>query len=346
MKKYFDDGAITIYHGDALATLAWMPKESVHCCVTSPPYWGLRDYGVPGQLGLEATPEKYVDSMVAVFSEVKRVLRDDGTLWLNVGDSYSASPKGTLRGQEKSTLTSTETQEKSPVGINKLVDGLKPKDLIGIPWMLAFALRADGWYLRSDIIWAKPNGMPESVTDRPTRSHEHLFLLTKSERYFFDAAAIRTPPRAGTVLRLSQPTLDRQVGSNRANGGRKTNGPMKARIPERKKERGHPRPMEGNLDAEPRDHQGLGGANIRDVWWISPATFSEAHFATFPEDLVLPCILAGCPAGGTVLDPFLGSGTTAMVAEANACKAIGIELNEEYIKIALGRVKQKGLEFA
>lgn len=182
-----------IRQGDALATLRTLESESVSCVVTSPPYWGLRDYHIEGQLGLERTPDEYVCKLVATFREVKRVLKNDGTLWLNLGDSYCASPKGSLNGQDKSGLTSTRTQVNAPSGVDRRVAGIKQKDLVGIPWMVAFALRADGWYLRSDIIWAKNNPMPESVTDRPTRSHEFIFLLTKSAKYFYDAEAIKEP---------------------------------------------------------------------------------------------------------------------------------------------------------
>lgn len=244
---------IDIRLGDALTVLKTLPDESVQCCVTSPPYWGLRDYAVVGQLGLERTPEAYVETMVSAFREVRRVLRKDGTLWLNIGDSYCAAPKGSLAGQDKSGLTSTRAQENAPCGVSKLAPrvgrnpkagqgnadvagaphrrklaGYKPKDLIGIPWMLALALRSDGWYLRAPIIWAKPNGMPGSQKDRPTISHEYVWLLSKSRRYFYDWKAERTPLAASSVARLGQPTLDQQQGSLRANGGAKTNGPMKA----------------------------------------------------------------------------------------------------------------------
>ena len=351
----YQDDAITILQGNALDELRGLPDESIHCCVTSPPYWGLRDYGVAGQIGMEKTPEEYVERLVAVFREVKRVLRPDGTLWLNIGDSYAGSwgaqgrqgKNGQMAGRSVVSARQIEAHPKRLSNTGSIREsGLKPKDLIGIPWRVAFALRADGWYLRSDIIWAKPNGMPESVTDRPTRSHEYLFLLSKSERYHFNAEAVRTPPRTGTILRLQQPSLERQQGSLRANGESRTDRPMKAKIPKRDKQRGHLRQHEGfnqRWDYMTHEEQQMNGANIRDVWWISPMPFKEAHFATFPPELIQPCILAGCMLGGVVLDPFLGSGTTAMVAEALNCKSIGIELNPNYIKIALRRLKQKGL---
>lgn len=271
--------SVRILEGDALTVLRTLPDQSVQCCVTSPPYFGLRDYGVVGQLGLEKTPQLYVDAMVGVFSEVKRVLRDDGTLWLNIGDSYAGSGKGgnpeegkqaTNRGSQSIGVLYGKTGETARQAAvtnvtRKTFDGIKAKDLIGIPWMLAFALRADGWYLRSDIIWHKPNPMPESVTDRPTKSHEYLFLLTKSERYFYDADAIAEPSAETSILRLAQPTLEDQQGSSRVPG--KTNGPMKA----------------------------VGGStrNARSVWSITTVGYSEAHFATFPPKLIEPCILAG-----------------------------------------------------
>ena len=316
--------------GDCIASMRELPDQSVHTCVTSPPYFGLRDYGHIGQIGLEPTPDAYVAKLVEVFREVKRILRDDGTLWLNLGDSYAGSR----------------------------ID-LKNKDLIGIPWRVAFALQADGcadwkavqaigrlrvelidayrdaplpdrviaaldrldaeyreakgsgWYLRQDIIWHKPNPMPESVTDRCTKAHEYIFLLSKSPKYYFDNEAIKEPATESSIARISQPTLATQVGSNRVPG--KTNGNMKA----------------------------VGGVmrNKRSVWTVTTKPFKGAHFATFPHDLIEPCILAGCPEGGTVLDPFGGSGTTAGVAIAHGRKAILCELNPEYAAMVDRRVQ-------
>lgn len=297
---------LTILQGDCIEKLRELPDESVQTCITSPPYWGLRDYGVEGQLGLESTPEEYVQNLVEVFQEVKRVLRDDGTLWLNLGDSYAAN---------------RTYQVKNGIGAkehifgrgSKVPPGLKQKDLVGIPWMVAFALRADGWYLRSDIIWNKPNPMPERVTDRPTKAHEHVFLLSKSANYYYDHKAIKEPVSQSTISRLTQNVMN-QKGSDRANGGAKTNGNMKA----------------------------VGGStsrNRRTVWTVSTKPFKGAHFATFPKDLILPCVLAGAPEYGTVLDPFFGAGTTALVALENLRSCIGIELNPAYVEIAKRRLK-------
>lgn len=256
--------------GDALERLRTLEPESVHTCVTSPPYYNLRDYGVDGQIGREDTPEEYISRLVSVFREVRRVLRPDGTLWLNIGDSYATrsgpQPPGNTRNQ------CGHTAKRAPAGY-------KYKDMIGIPWMLAFALRSDGWYLRQDIIWAKTRAIPESVRDRCTRSHEYIFLLSKSERYHFDAAAIREPAVS---------------------------------------------------DGGTRDK--------RDVWMLPTAHFQGAHFAVFPEGLVRPCILAGCPEGGTVLDPFMGSGTTGVVAKRLRRNFMGIEISREYCAMAADRI--------
>lgn len=302
-----------ILYGDCREKLAEIKNGTANTCVTSPPYYGLRDYGVNGQIGLEQSPEEYVQQMVEVFREVKRVLADDGTLWLNLGDSFY--PHGGSRGNKTpagDTLKGRDNlYQPAPKLKNSL--GIKGKDLIGIPWMVAFALRADGWYLRSDIIWSKPNCMPESVTDRPTKAHEYLFLLSKHERYYYDHEAIKEPVVQSTVLRLAQ-NIENQQGSERANGGDKTNGNMKA-----------------VGDGSER--------NKRSVWTVPTANFSEAHFATFPEKLIEPCILAGCPIGGIVLDPFFGAGTTGLVAIQNDRNYIGIELNPEYIEIAKRRLE-------
>jgi DNA modification methylase len=331
---------LTILTGDCREMLKTLPENSVHCCVTSPPYWGLRDYGCDGQIGLEATPSAFVAEMVAVFAEVRRVLREDGTCWLNLGDSYNAHP-----GQRKATDKVGPKQETN-AGSNTIgsrhCEALKPKDLIGIPWRVAFTLQADGWWLRGDHVWAKPNGMPESVTDRPTRSHEYVFLLTKSERYWYDSEAVRTAPKSSTVTRLSQ-DVESQAGSTRANGGGKTNGTMKA-VKKSDKQRGHTRRHAGfndRWDAMGRDEQIENGANRRSVWWIPPAQCKESHFAVMPERVAEICIRAGCPDGGTVLDPFLGSGTTAYVARNLGRKCVGIELNPEYVKLAKKRNAQQ-----
>jgi DNA modification methylase len=303
-----------IHIGDCLESLRAMPAESVQTCVTSPPYFGLRDYGMDGQIGLEATPDAFVARLVGVFREVRRVLRDDGTLWLNLGDSYAGG--GTIgRNDGGRDLTGgggnrLGSGNPGAQGVRKPVASLKPKDLIGIPWRVAFALQADGWYLRQDIIWHKPNPMPESVTDRCTKAHEYVFLLSKSARYYFDADAIKEPSAESSVARLAQPTLIRQVGSSRVPG--KTNGTMKA----------------------------VGGdtRNRRSVWTVTTKPFKGAHFATFPPDLIEPCILAGAPIGGVVLDPFGGSGTTAGVAIKHGRRAVLCELNPEYAAMIPARI--------
>jgi len=290
-----------ILQGDCRQTLKSLPDESVNCCVTSPPYFGLRDYGCEDQIGLEQTPDAFVEELVEVFREVKRVLRDDGTLWLNLGDSYASNPAS--GGSQSSKMTGGE-HKRTPTSPYRRPEGLKHKDLIGIPWRVAFALQADGWYLRQDIIWHKPNPMPESVQDRCTKAHEYIFLLSKSARYFYDIKSVMEPVASGTVARLSQPTISQQVGSDRVPG--KTNGNMKA---------------VGSTETR----------NRRSVWTVTTKPYSGAHFATFPPDLIEPCILAGSPRGGFVLDPFGGSGTTAQVAMENNRSAILCELNPEYV---------------
>ena len=331
-----------IYCADALEGLKKIKDKSVSCCVTSPPYYGLRDYGIAGQIGLEPTPEEYISRLVGVFHEVWRILQDDGTLWINIGDSYYHTQSNNGGYSEKSTLagfTNPNTKGRIANECGKTVrlnmQGLKPKDLIGIPWMLAFALRADGWYLRQDIIWNKPNPMPESVTDRCTKSHEYIFLFSKSPHYYFDAEAIAEPVAKSTVVRLKQ-DVKGQAGSERVPG--KANGPMKAAAPRYggKKYSEDPdiffRTKSGNAY---EFHQ---KRNKRDVWTVSTKPFKEAYFATFPPDLILPCILAGSQKGGTVLDPFLGSGTTAVVAKANGRDYIGIDCNPVYCKMAETRL--------
>ncbi len=329
-----------IIQGDALTVLRDMPDESVNICVTSPPYWGLRDYGVSGQLGLEKTPEEYTAKMVETFREVRRVLRKDGTLWLNLGDSYASQPGQRVQNGKRDDVAGwkQETNVGSCTIGSRDVSGLKPKDLIGIPWRVAFALQADGWWLRSDIIWHKPNPMPESVTDRPTKSHEYIFMLSKSARYYYDAEAIKEPGTESSITRLSQ-NVDAQVGSPRVPG--KTNGNMKA-VGKLDKQRGHGRRHAGfndRWDALSREEQCALMRNKRSVWTVATQPFSEAHFATFPEALITPCILAGCPEGGLVLDPFMGAGTTALVSLKLGRKFIGIELSPEYIAMAEKRIE-------
>lgn len=286
--------------GDSLEVLKTLESGSCQCCVTSPPYYGLRDYGVDGQLGHEETPEQYIDRLVKIMREVKRVLRDDGTLWLNLGDTY------------------------------------KNKQLLGIPWRVALTLQADGWYLRQDIIWAKPNPMPESVRDRCTRSHEYIFLLSKRYNYYFDAKAIAEQVAESTIARLGQTSLFDQAGSSRVPG--KTNGNMKACLP-----RFGGKKYTENPDVFYRTKSGNAYAfrplrNRRDVWNISTKPFKDAHFAVYPVDLAEACILAGCPFGGAVIDPFVGSGTTGVAARQTGREFTGIDINPKYIEMAEKRI--------
>jgi DNA modification methylase len=373
--------SVRIIIGDALAQLRVMPAESVHCCVTSPPYYGLRDYGTaqweggdedcdhkqgrPGagradgivderaqrnrdgigamggdcrqcgavridqQIGIEPSPDEYIAALVAVFREVRRVLRKDGTLWLNIGDSYASSPPGNKTvgvsaksglhgingqsGQYRETLAGGHATKRD----TSKIAGIKPKDLIGIPWMLAFALRADGWWLRQDIIWAKPNPMPESVTDRCTKAHEYMFMLSKSERYWFDAAAIAEAAKfpEGSWGRTSKYDAD-------------TSGKFRT------------------MYGDGRRWEGAETRNRRSVWTVSTEPYSEAHFATFPPALIEPCILAGCPSGGTVLDCFGGAGTTGLVSDRLSRHAILIELNPLYAGMSERRIYRDGPLFA
>jgi DNA modification methylase len=358
--------------GNALIELKKLPDESVHCCVTSPPYWGLRDYGTakweggdPGcdhspekrggrfsspvsgkqarnagsgtasrrdcscgairsdsQLGLERTPEEYVAKMVDVFREVRRVLRADGTLWLNLGDTYHGGGGGNY-GTGLS-VASEHGQHLTNVRNRIGLSGLKPKDLVGIPWRVAFALQADGWYLRQDIIWAKPNPMPESVTDRCTRAHEYIFILSKSARYFYDSLAIREPAvNDGKIISCgpnSRADVDRDIRPNKKQDmiGKGTYTGFNARWKD-----------------SPVD-----GRNKRSVWTVATKPFREAHFATFPPEIPETCIKAGCPRGGVVLDPFFGAGTTGLVAKELGRAFIGIELNPKYCEMAGVRISK------
>ena len=323
---------VTIRRGDCREVLRTLPDESVHCCVTSPPYFGLRNYGCEGQIGLEATPDAFVAELVTVFREVRRVLRDDGTLWLNLGDSYANDGKwgGRTGGKHVKALHC------SPIGRNKRYTGLKPKDLIGIPWMVAFALRADGWYLRQDIIWHKPNPMPESVTDRCTKAHEYIFMMSKSERYYYDHETIKEDSDAG-----SKGSKFHTGKTGEHHLGRASTKP--------RKQDGHGRRHAGfNEQWDNAEEAGeiKTTRNKRSVWTVAPKPFKEAHFATFPPALIEPCIKAGCPAGGTVLDPFGGAGTTGLVADGLRRNAILIELNPEYAAIAERRINGDGGMFA
>lgn len=302
----------TIYNNDCIEGLKTLPDESINCCVTSPPYFNLRDYGCQGQIGLENTPEDYISKLVNVFREVKRVLKQDGTLWLNIGDCYAGSMKGGAsysdnaknykQGSNKGMLGKSTTIKK--------YTGYKNKDMIGIPWMLAFALRDDGWYLRQDIIWSKPSVMPESVRDRCTKSHEYIFLLSKCPKYYFDNKAISEPAvTKDEIIRDRETTKLNNVPGRSKMCGLTTN----------------------NYDRR----------NKRSVWQVATQPFKEAHFAVFPEKLIVDCIKAGCPENGIVLDPFMGSGTTAVVARKLDRNYIGFELNPAYIQLANNRLKNE-----
>lgn len=326
-----------IITGDVLEVIKELPDCCCSTCVTSPPYYGLRDYGVEGQLGLEETPEKYICQLVTIFREVRRVLKDDGTIWLNMGDSYAGSGKGRMANgthySGKPSKSSNYQGQSGGILKKTCVIGCKPKDLIGIPWLLAFALRADGWYLRSDIVWHKPNAMPESVKDRPTRAHEYIFLLSKSAKYYYNAEAVKEP-----AVGFDNATLTGSMENARSNSRRRGNA---------KTFRGggaytHDQAAENSASVE-RDSHGLapnetGKRNRRTVWTIATKPYKGAHFATFPEELIRPCILAGSKPGNTVLDPFCGSGTTGVVAIQEGRDFIGIEINPEYCTLSKQRI--------
>lgn len=298
--------------GDSCETLKTLADQSVHCCVTSPPYFGLRDYGVDGQIGLEDTPDAYVARLVEVFREVHRVLRGDGTVWLNLGDSYAGG------GGHSPNAPSSKTRKSGKYGDALKEGGIKPqgvvkaKDLIGIPWRVAFALQADGWYLRQDIIWHKPNPMPENIRDRCTKSHEYVFLLSKGPKYYYDAEAIKQPAKYPGDNRAARKDTRKVVDPYCVDhGSRKRTG----------------KPTADKV-------------NRRSVWTVTTKPYKEAHFATFPPDLIEPCVLAGCPVGGVVLDPFGGSGTTAGVATKHYRRSIMCELNPEYAALIPARVEK------
>ena len=344
IEPYFETDNGKLYNGGCLDILKQMPDESVDCVVTSPPYWGLRDYSTDGQIGLEPTIQEYINVMTEIFGEVRRVLKRDGTLWLNMGDSYAtAQASGDKKFNNEEFNKNRPSRERILTPAKQRPDFLKNKDLIGMPWRVAFALQDDGWYLRSDIIWHKPNPMPESVTDRPTKSHEYIFLMSKSSQYFYDAEAIMEPVSKNTHLRISQ-NVAAQVGSDRAHAGGKINGNMKAVIRTPKQQE----PGKGI-----RNNDSFNNAtclpvlerNKRTVWTIPTQGYSEAHFATYPVNLIYPCIKAGCRPGGIVMDPFIGSGTTAIVAEKLNRRWIGIEINADYIKIAKERIKKETAQY-
>lgn len=354
---------VTIHTGDCRDVMRTLPEKSVHTCISSPPYFGLRDYGVDGQIGLEAIPDClgwatgkrcgacFVCVLVDVYREVRRVLRDDGTCWVNLGDSYANDGKwgGSTGGKHAKALHGD-----TGVGRGKRTTGIPAKNLMGMPWRVALALQADGWHLRQDIIWSKPNPMPESVTDRCTKAHEYLFLLSKSTKYYFDHEAIKEPAAESSLTRWNQ-HVEGQAGSDRVPG--KTNGPMKAVGGPRRRRDGFIRDgkstahvMPGQLAAEHRTDRGectydIAVRNKRSVWTVATQPYKEAHFATFPPALIEPCVLAGSPSGGVVLDPFAGSGTTGEVAEALGRDSILIELKPAYAALAKRRTQQGGISF-
>lgn len=357
-----------IIQGDALAVLKGMESESVQMCVTSPPYFGLRNYGATGQIGLESTPAEFVAAIVTVFNEVRRVLKSDGTCWLNLGDSYAGSGRG-LNADGTHSADGTNAKQATNQGAidagravndksfpKSLIEngsignawvkppaGFKPKDLIGIPWRVAFALQEAGWWLRQDIIWSKPNPMPESVTDRCTKSHEYIFLLTKSAKYYYNAEAIRTPLHLCPDTRLQSGKEWQPKGRDTSNGNRNGKGASTLDIPRHK-----------NLEIDGQKVHTLhadrangdewqaenGTANKKSVWTVTTQPFKAAHFATFPEKLIEPCILAGSREGDIVLDPFSGAGTSGLVSLKHRRRYIGIELNPDYIAITEKRLAE------
>lgn len=316
---FYSDDVVTLWHGDALTVARGLESGSVQSIVTSPPYFGLRDYGTDGQMGAEDTLAGYVEGMTTLFRELRRVLADDGTLWLNLGDTYSfgATPRHNTNAPNANRDGSRDTTPELPLRADGT--GLRAKNLVGVPWRVALALQADGWILRSDIIWAKPNPMPESVTDRPTKAHEYVFLFAKSPRYYYDAEAIKEPAVTGfngsefhtgktAEHQLGRASTQPRFGGNKQNGGRTYSG---------------------------NEYAPNGLANKRTVWTVPTVPFSAAHFAVYPPELIRPCILAGSRPGDTILDPFSGSGTTGMVATQEGRKYIGIDLNADYLKLSL-----------
>ena len=370
-----------ILHGDCRDVLPTLAAESVNACVTSPPYFGLRSYlaaehpDKAREIGSEDTPDEYIAALIGVFREVKRVLRSDGVLWVNIGDSYATGPSGSL-SVGRSGLEGGQSGQvayRAASKAKKVPAGLKPKDLIGIPWMLAFALRADGWWLRADHVWGKPNGMPESTTDRTTRAHEYVFLLSKSPTYWYDHEAVRTAPKASTITQLAKPYTGQSTKDHVSNGvqdasdlkrrivdkmrkppspkhlGEPTGHPADIKARHDDKQRGHSRRHDGfndRWDAMERDEQVAQGGNLRSIWWIPPAQYRDGHFAVMPDMVAEICIRAGCPIGGTVLDPFSGAGTTALVADRLGRDCIGIELNRTFVEMSAARVQKDAGMFA
>jgi site-specific DNA-methyltransferase (cytosine-N4-specific) len=334
---YFTDDTVTLHHGDALSVLRTLPSASVDCVVTSPPYFGLRDYGVAGQLGAEASPSEYVAALAAVFAEVHRVLADDGTLWLNLGDSYVSSNG---HGDPNNTSTLVGTRSGMVPNLTGRRADLPRKSLLGMPWRVAFALQDAGWILRNDIIWAKPNGMPESVTDRMTTRHEHVFLLAKSPRYWFDLDPLRRPI---TTERLEALSWDRD--SKEADVPGQSMRQHRAGRPGATPPGAPPQTNFGPKGIRNGLSHGK-GRNPGDVWVIATQPFAEAHFATMPATLAELCVQAGCRAGGVVLDPFSGSGTTGLAAARHGRRYVGIDLNAEYLDLSLRtRLRDRALDF-
>ncbi len=334
--KYYEDELVTIYNGDALKVLKQLLDEHVQCCVTSPPYWRLRDYKVKGQLGLEKTPEEYIKKLVIILRELKRVLKKDGVLWLNLGDSYNGSQKGrgdTQRMYSQRFVSSGKVMDVRRKGKPTNVKSLKPKNLIGIPWRVALALQTDGWYLRQDIIWSKPNPMPEAVKDRCTKSHEYIFLLTKSAKYYYDADAIQEPVSPNTHKRISRENKKTNKTKPRTpkaqkvpsgwNTGEGSHDTIIGRYPKIKNNKS----FDAALKIMPENR------NKRSVWTVATKSYAEAHFAVFPPELIIPCIKAGSREKDIVLDPFGGSGTTADVSKKLGRKCISIELKQEYCEL-------------
>ena len=338
---------VSVLNGDVLAMLRDLPDQSFGCVVTSPPYWGLRDYGVDGQLGLEPTLGEHLEKIVEVFAEVHRVLKDDGVLWVNYGDCYATTPNGRSAADTKAAGNDDRTFRDKP--FSAIQGALKPKDLVMVPNRFAIAMQEWGWWVRSEIIWAKPNPMPESVTDRPATAHEKVFMFTKAAQYWYDAEAVRQGLAAASVSRLAQ-NVEAQAGSDRANGGAKTNGTMKAVGGTRRtdKQRGHSRRHAGfndRWDAMTKVGQQANGRNLRNfepapvqVWEIPTRGFKEAHFATFPPELVARCLRASLRPGDAVLDPFGGSGTTGLVADKFGADCTLIEINPEYCDLIRARL--------
>jgi len=319
---------VRIINADVMAGLATLPDNSVHCVVTSPPYWGLRDYGVEGQIGAEKTLEVHIDKLVCVFREVRRVLCPDGTLWLNYGDSYASRGGAGWQGKNGQRANREFTAPNLRGNSTCASTGIKAKDLIGAPWMLAFALRASGWWLRQEIIWYKPNPTPESCRDRCTKAHEHIFLFTKSERYYYDQDAIRENDNEAAPLGAASKRV--KVPGN-YDCGEGAHGTIH---------------RSGRTSAKYQEAELKPGRNRHSVWRIATEAFPEAHFATFPQALAEICIRAGCPAGGTVLDPFGGAGTAGLVADKLKRNAVLIELNSDYAHMAKRRISDDAGMFA